>query len=318
MRQTLTKLRARLGEFFLAPSDGRVLAAIRIVIALSILVEAVGVLPHLDELYGQYGFLQADIIEFLTGVAIPGFLARHGVEPAVFAQIFRVFFAVHVLAAFLTVIGFKTRPSVIVLWITQAFLLNCGYFSSYGVDRYFMNFLFLMCFFPMGDEWSLDRWLSGRPSEPKSAQTIGLRLMQIFMALAYYDAGISKSHGQDWWNGEAIWRVLNQPGFRQYDFLWIADFPWLAKVLCWGTLILETFYGLFAWIPRVGPAWILAIISLHLGIAAFMGLTLFGVCMAALNAGLFLLPLYLKAHRKLQSQKTNAVQQDGAGVAYVS
>ena len=283
------RLRESVRMFFKKPTEGKPLSALRIAIGLMMAVQAISLFPHVQELYSQFGLLQADLMETLTGVAIPGFLLKHGIGPDLYSKILVPFYGLHLMLALLFMLGFKTRPTTVLLWITQTVIVNSGYFSSYGVDRYTQNLLFLMIFFPVANVWSVDSWLS--PNREKKADcTLGLRLCQLFILMTYISAGASKSLGADWWNGEAIWRVLNQPEFRQFDFLWLMNYGWLVKGLCWTTMVLETFYFIGVWIPYVGRLWVLSIIGMHLGIALTMGLQLFGVTLALVSVALFLVP----------------------------
>lgn len=293
-----------LREFFTAPSDGRGLAALRIVLGAAMVVEALLVFPYLVQLYGPFGYLQADLIEAITGRAIPGLLSRAGLDPTAYGALLTGFFLVHLSFALAFTVGFKTRAATIGLWITQTIILNSGYYSSYGVDRYFQNFLFMLALVPAVKMWSVDAWREGKGVTPRSEWTFSLRMVQLFLLATYADAGFSKALGQDWWDGEAIWRVLNQPEFRRFDFHWLSYVPWVPIALGWGTMVVEGFYFAAAYTRRLGPLWVLAIMSLHLGIATFMGgLTLFGCTLAAVNAAAFLVPRF---------QLFGAIAPDGA------
>jgi hypothetical protein len=118
--------------------------------------------------------------------------------------------------------------------------------------------------------------------------------------ITYVDAGISKAAGEHWWTGDAVWRSLHLPEFHRADFLWMAAVPFVPKLLSWGTMFLEAFYIVGVWAPGVGALWTLGVVSMHLGIAAYLGLVNFGLTMAAINVALFLyprwsgLPVYLR------------------------
>jgi hypothetical protein len=83
-----------------------------------------------------------------------------------------------------------------------------------------------------------------------------------------------------------------QPDFRQFDFTWLARYPWLAILLSWFTMFIETFYGIAMWIPRVRIYWLLSIIALHIGICLFLGLWLFGLIMILLSISAFGFDIY--------------------------
>jgi hypothetical protein len=55
----------------------------------------------------------------------------------------------------------------------------------------------------------------------------------------------------------------------------------------WFTMAVETGYCVAMWVPRLRVVWMAGIIVLHLGIALFLGLRLFGVIMILLTISAF-------------------------------
>lgn len=282
------RLRNFMFRFFLAPSTGEPLAALRISIALLLLYESWKLAPHLDLLFGDRGILQAHLMTVITGPVIPYWLSNAGYSASDFLKGLE---CVHVLAALWFLVGFQTRAATIILFLTEMTFVNSGYLSSYGVHRYLHIFLFLLVFFPANGAWSIDLWRRGRSRPVTALNTFGLRYLQLFFLATYVNAGVSKMFGEDWWTGSAIWEVLNSPEFAYFDFTWLAQVPWLTVVFAWGTLVIETFYIFAVWIPRLRLPWVLGIMGLHLGIALFVGLQLFGYGMMLFNLALFLVPV---------------------------
>jgi hypothetical protein len=63
----------------------------------------------------------------------------------------------------------------------------------------------------------------------------------------YFASGLEKALGVQWWNGEAVWIALHQDQFSQINVDWMASVPWVPRLLCWGTLVIETLFpfGIF-------------------------------------------------------------------------
>jgi len=279
---------ASLEKFFFKPSTGEALSVLRIAIGLGMLLKGLFLFPHMMDLYGPYGYLQAPLMVAIGGENISSWSLEHGISTAAYSSALHVFFVVHLLAAFCFMIGFRTRVANIVLWTTQALFFQMAWVSAYGIDAYSQNISFLLMFLPVGRFFSVDAWLKPQDTSPSEWCTFGLRFIQIYVLMTYVDAGVSKGLGHDWWNGNAIWEVLHFPEFNRMNFFWMASYPIVPKLLGWGTLVLETFYIVGVWIPRLGRWWVLGIIGMHLTIAFLMGLTLFGLTLAMVNAALFL------------------------------
>ena len=296
-------------RFFLAPSQGEALSALRIVVGLAMLVEAVVLWPYRNELFGPMGFLQVHLLDFLTGPTIPGLAVQHGVPVGTYLVFLKVVYLVHVGSLVFFTLGAGTGAMAVAVWLTKAFLVNSGNYSSYGVDSYFHNIAFLLALFPCGRHWSLDSWRRKEAAAPLPSCTLGLRMIQIFLLMTYINAGVGKGVGAQWWTGEAIWGSLNLPEFSHFgSFAWMASVPWVPRLLGWATVLIEALYFLGVWIPRLGTAWVLAIAGMHLGIALFMGMYQFGITLAAINVVLFLEPWrlvssWVESFRRLQIQK---------------
>jgi hypothetical protein len=284
------RARDAVDRFFFVPSPPAPLALLRIALGVMMMMEAFGVRGSLDDLYGPLGFLQADLMGSVSATTLPYYYRWVESFGLSYSECLHILFGVRWLFLLGFTFGLGTRLCTGVLWVMQGALVYSGLLSSYGVDRYFHVLLFLLLFLPAGEALSLDNVVLLRRPRPSAYATFGLRVVQLALLITYLDAGLSKAAGHEWWNGEAIWRVLNLPDFRQAYFFWLADWPMVPKLLGWGTLLFETFYFAGVWLPYVGVAWTLAIIAMHLGIAAFMGLGIFGVSLALVNACVFLVP----------------------------
>jgi Vitamin K-dependent gamma-carboxylase len=275
-------------NFFLSPSDWRWLGALRIGMGVMLAVEATQIWRSLDDLYGPYGFLEAALMNAVAGTSAPSFATYFEAHGWNYSVILHALFALRWVVLVMFTAGFFSRSSTVFLWGFQTLIMFSGTFSNYGVDRYFHLLLFLMMWMPTGAAWSVDNFQ--KKIRESWASTYALRITQIAILMTYLNAGVAKGLGHEWWNGDAIWRALHMPEFQRYSFLWMGDWPLVPKLLGWATLFFETFYIFGVWIPGVGLVWTLIMISMHLGISAFMGLVNFGITMSLINVALFIVP----------------------------
>lgn len=283
-------------EFFLRPSSGEILSVLRIVLGTMMLIKGAFLFPHLEDLFGQYGYLQATLMDAIGGENFVSWLQKREFTGWRFSAILHAFFLVHLGSALAFAIGWKTKYANVLLWLTQAGLFRLGWESVYGIDSYCHNLTFLALWLPVERYWSVDHRHNDN-LEYSVRATVGLRILQIYLCLTYIDAGFSKALGFDWWD-EALWEVLHLREFHHFNFYWLAEVPWLPKLMAWSVLFFESFYFIGVWIPRYGRYWVWVIISMHLGIAVVMGLVLFGITLALVNATLFLLPIRFSASQE--------------------
>lgn len=284
---------AAVERFAFAPASAAPLAVLRIGLAAVLLTQAAMVAPALLELYGRSGILQGPLLDALGR---PGFvrlgwlidrLAAFGVgEVPVIVAVG----ASYVLALVALLAGWHTRMAAAGAWFSHLMLMMTADSTNYGVDQFANIFLFYLMWMPAGAALSLDRWLGRAPIGPTSAARLALRVVQVHLCVVYLAGGLGKALGEQWWNGDAIWRTLNLPDYRQVDFTWLAYHPWIAVGAGWMVLLIEIGYPLLIWPRRTRRLWVAATVALHVGIAAFMGLGVFGAIMAVLTLSAFGVP----------------------------
>ena len=302
----MERLKKKWELFLFNPSMGEPLSLLRLVLGAMMFIKGLFLFPHIDDLYGQYGYLQAPLMESIGGGNFASWTVRAGIPTDIYSAALHVFFITHLISAVAFCVGFKTRVSNFVLWFTQSMLFQLAWVSAYGIDAYSQNLCFMMLWLPVGRFWSIDARKRALPLTPSWVCTLGLRCLQIYLLITYADAGVSKAMGTDWWTGAAIWDVLHLPEFNHINFFWLASFPWIAKIFAIGTVFLESFYIVGVWIPKIGKLWALSIILMHLVIASLIGLTLFGLTLALINTALFLAPDWLAARRNRRTTRSSA------------
>ena len=121
------------------------------------------------------------------------------------------------LAGISLIAGIFCRGSAITAWLLYLASAKSGTFSSYGVDNFTTIGLFYLVFVPLPDRWAWDANI--RRKRIVGADRLGFhrRILQIHLCIIYFFAGISKSLGPDWWNGNSIWRALTRPPFDVVD-----------------------------------------------------------------------------------------------------
>ena len=207
-------------------------------------------------------------------------------------QAVMTFFWIYAVCAFGLLLGYFTRFWAIFTWLCHYVIMCSIDIYVYGVDIFLQISLFYCMLMPVQKAFSLDALLRNIDTSPTWGVTLSVRVLQIHLCLAYLSAGYEKMLSVEWWNGNVLWRSLVQPDFRQFDFTWLARYPWLAILLSWFTMFIETFYGIAMWIPRVRIYWLLSIIALHIGICLFLGLWLFGLIMILLSISAFGFDIY--------------------------
>lgn len=269
------------------PVSARPLAALRVGLALLLLVHLIWLSNDLLSLYGSRGIIPWQLTDLLRDPWVPGLptLAK-AIVPLGIGMHSAIIVLVSLYAGSLLALalGFHARLSAFVAWGLHLSVVTSGFASFYGVDQIANTFLFYLFLFPSGRAWTF-------VARPEKTIPVGcLRVMQLHLCVIYLSAGLEKAMGRQWWNGEAIWRAVTQPAFRTFDVTWLANDPWLAMLAGWGTLVVEIGYAFFIWPRRTRTVWCIAAIGFHVGLGLFMGLVFFSSVMILLTSCLFLIP----------------------------
>jgi hypothetical protein len=266
------------------------LAVMRIGVSAVLLFQAALMAPEVKDFWGSQGYLQRELNQYIIQPGVP-FLID-------FAEVARrlgtsadtlttVLFLLYVASLAFLLMGYRARLSAAVAGAAHLLLkFNQGQASTYGVDSFAQMFLFYCMVFPVGDRLSVD---VPRVRDPR-LYGFALRVMQVHLAIAYFSSGIAKAMGEQWRNGEVIWRAFNLPQFHTVDMSWLAHTGPLVVLIAWATLILEIGYPFLLGWRRTRFVAALAILGMHAGIAAGMGLVTFGLFMMVLTGSLFLVP----------------------------
>lgn len=273
------------------------LAFFRISIALFALVQMVAIYPDLLNIYGEFGFVRTEISQIVLDDFLPRvnwfsqWVAPFGVDEPTSVHLL---FWIHTVLAISLVLGFMSRISAALLWFVHLMFFNTASIFAYGADYFLSISLFYCVLLPVGLNYSLDQRLWKRPIRLTAGAHFSIRVLQVHMCIVYFMAGFCKTLGHQWFNGEAIWRAVMLPYFKQFEMGFLADYGGILMVLGWGVIILEIAYPVFMSWKKTRFLWLMGTMAMHVGIALFMGLYLFAAIMMILNTAAFGWP-YLRS-----------------------
>ncbi len=285
MRAQLARLRDAWRKFFFQPVPAVNLCLFRIFFGLVVLESAFLNLADVPTWYGVNGTLGREIVTNVLGSkCLDLLLFLPPTDSAVWS-----FYFVHIISAFCFTIGLFTRVSSIALYFTMSSLhfrnpviINAG-------DDLMRVYSFFLMFSPAGATLSIDNLLrkrkpdsehSKRGSEPAVAEDCTItpwtqRLIQLELTLAYFQYFWTKVGGNTWIDGTAVYYVLNNTT--------IEHFPWpldrrnilVAKLLTWGTLVIEFFLWNLIWVKRFRYYVLFGGVLLHLGLEYTLNIPVF-------------------------------------------
>lgn len=284
MKSLLQRSALLWNKFFFAPVPAINLCVFRILFAVVVLESAFLSLPDVITWYGIDGTLRPQIVKELLGnKCLDLLLFLPPSDNAVWS-----FYWIHIISAFCLGIGFYTRISSIVLFLTMSSLHFRNPLIINAGDDLMRVFAFLLMFAPSGACLSVDRLRTKRPPSAPQQEQVGqpepltltivpwsMRLMQIELTLLYFQYFWTKMAGESWVDGTAVYYVLNNTT--------IEHFPWpldrhnelVAKTLTIGTLVIEFFLWNLIWVKRFRYYVLLAGVLLHAGLEYTLNIPVF-------------------------------------------
>lgn len=309
--KNIHKLKKSIDDFFFnIDLNPQFIVFFRISVGLLVGLHFLSMWPDFQRLYGKYGIVPWDLQGFFIGdgiLTLPkiiNFFEGYGIEEPVTLLGFKT---LYLLLALFVAVGFLTRPSAILLLVMQVSFIKGAWLYTYGVDVFTSMSLFYVIIFPSGRHNSVDKFLFKR--KPGETLMPFRRMFQLHVSIAYFFSGFAKSLGNNWWNGEAIWKATHMPYTTNNDFsfnsMWFANHSGLVVIMGWSIIIIEMLYPVFVWIPKIRKLWLSLTIMMHLGIALVLGLYFFSAIMIIWNltAFYFYAPVEIRSQEKIETEK---------------
>ena len=300
----IKKIFSAIQQFFFAPLDSLPLAFFRITVGGFGLLQTVFLASSWLNLYGVNGYVEwfighelFSIKELPSIVNLANVLLPFGFQDNTSVYIITGIYIGSLLGL---TRGWRTRWMSVIAWLSHFTICNTAMEFGYGVETFMHIGLFYLMFSPCAEYLSLDAKAQRTGQNKTSVQArLMIRILQIHLCLVYFNAGIAKVQGHDWTSGQAVWFILGNTNYSQYNLQFLADIPLFTKCLSWWTLAIETFFPFFMFWKPTRLFWWVNILILHLGIALFMGLYMFGVIMIIHNIAAFGWSVFPKGWQRL-------------------
>ena len=284
-------------NFWFKPIDARQYAALRISFGGLSVFYLLGLLPHLETQFSGLGWLgNVQQIAIQNGGSWSLFFIPAGAHATTLAY---AIVMVGIVAAFLLMIGWKSRLTACITWLVWVSLWNRNPLLLDGDDAV----LKVMCFYLMlsscGNSWSIDACLL---KKPQKIAVWPLRLMQFQIALIYFVSGWVKFQSPEWLDGTIMQYVLIHPQYSRWDDWVFIDNPLITVLLAglagfirWWELLFP-FLLINTYTRRVS---LLIGVLFHLGLLLTMNLRWFPVIMLSLYPALLSNSSFLLLESKL-------------------
>src|SRR4029450_10990305 len=126
------------------------------------------------------------------------------------------------------------------------------------------------------------------PSQPSIVANIGLRLIQVHLAMFCAMMGLSKLYGDSWWDGNAIWVLLAQTQSRPLNLTALRGAGQVGEYLLnfWAlaTVYFELAFPVLIWNRGGRPLLVSAAVVIWSALVLATGNLLFGAALIVASA----------------------------------
>jgi hypothetical protein len=268
--------------------DPRSLAALRIVLALLLLVDLFSRSTDLVAHYTDLGVLprpaRISILEFREESSARYWWSLHMANGTGWFQL-ALFLAAGWFAVWLA-IGYRTRLATIASWILLVSLHSRLPGVNQGGDILLRMLLFWSMFLPLGAVASIDRWRAQTPRDDSPILSLATVAILAQVVIMYWSAAWLK-HDPVWTRDfSAVYYAVNFDMYAKPLGIFLRQYPRVCQFLTATTLWLEWLGPLVAFVPWKTWIWrtlvVFAFVLFHLGLAMSLELGLFSyVSMAA-------------------------------------
>ncbi len=262
------------GELFGA--DLRSLAVFRIVLACVVLMDLASRATNLRAHYTDQGVLpRGDVLRYLDSW-------RWSLNMINGTLTFQAFlFGLAALACVTLLLGYRTRPMTIVIWVLLVSIQARNPLVNNAGDNFLRLLLLWSILLPLGACWSLDSKAKASRLQSLSTRFLSFATLGLFLQIAFmYWFTVALKSNRAWHeDGTALYFALGARQVTRPLGEYLHQFPDLLGILTWATIRLEIIAPVLLFCPIfTGPVRTLAavsIMSLHFGIALTMDIGVF-------------------------------------------
>lgn len=190
-------------------------------------------------------------------------------------------------------IGYKTRFSAIIAFITNHYIFFSQELFTYGYDGFLDNSLLFCCVFKTNYNTSLDSFIRNKWQAVGVVETEGQIMkyaLRVTLCVVYLFSGLSKAFdGTGWWNGNKMVASLHfnssKTSLATIDFL--INHPYLLVIGGISTVLIEVLYPILIFPKITRNITLYGVILMHLLIAFLLKLPAFSAIMIIWNLAAF-------------------------------
>jgi hypothetical protein len=282
-------------RFWFTPADPLLCCVLRIAVGVIAVLHFACLGIELERWYGASGVLPHSAVTALLGALGAETAYRYSYLGYLSGSVeLWIVHAAALVSAAAFAAGLFTRVSgILTLIVVLAYVHRVPQVAGH-VEPVLAFMLAYLTLAPSGRFLSVDALLAKRrnadapqqaddPREPSVLANIGLRLIQVHVALFYLMMGLTKLYGDAWWDGNAIWLLLAQTESRPLDLTglrrWGQWGEYVINIWTHSIVYFELAFPVLIWNRLARPLLVGIGMVIWVSIILASGLLVFGLAM---------------------------------------
>jgi len=273
---TLGQLWLHWRKFWFEPTGTTSICVFRILFGVLVLqVALVHLGGHFEEWYGGHSMvtLPAVINHFwYREPRFDLFLLLPQTDPT-----FGLVYVVFVVAAAFVCIGLFSNYSVLIVWLILLSMHHQNPYNINGGDAFLRTVAPFLAFSYCGDRFSLDALIAKKCGRtiPALRSPWAQRMIQVQLALVYWQTFCCKMAGSQWLDGTAVYYATRLDDMIRFPAPFISDNMFVLKALDYFTLVIEFAAWTAIFVKELRYYVLVGLLCLHLGIDYLINLPVF-------------------------------------------
>ncbi|MBP7578935.1 MAG: HTTM domain-containing protein [Candidatus Obscuribacter sp.] len=190
---------------------------------------------------------------------------------------FTIFYFVLVLSAFCLTFGLFSNFSAMLVWLLLLSMHHQDPYNINGGDAFLRAVGPFLALSHCGDHFSLDAIIDKKRgiTRPERRAPWAQRLIQVQLALVYWQTFVCKVSGGQWLDGTAVYYATRLDDMLRFPLPLVSDYRPMFTMATWFTLIIEFFGFTLIFVKECKYFVVIGLIALHLGIEYMINLPVF-------------------------------------------
>ena len=267
--------------------DPRALAAFRIGAALTILLDLFYRSRDLTAFYTDAGVMprlaRIELYEVDDAFAFADMWSLHMMSGQFWGQLILLLIAAIFAVGLL--VGYRTKLTSIVTWVLLVSLDSRNPMVLNSGDTLLRCQMFWVLFLPLGERWSVDRFLSGKGASHRVVVSSASAALMLQLAMMYFFSALFKTHAVWLTERSAVYYALNCEAYMTSVGVWLQTMPsGVLEALTIATYLLEFVGPLIIFLPfwtsKIRTGVVITFWLFHAGLAVAMTIGFFpAICM---------------------------------------